>query len=168
MRLSEGNPFKTCANPQAHNQKTQPSNRLWEQIGLNISRCKPFRCISYNTGQDDLLIGIWPGALGVLRIVDVFLISSFGGGREKRRENNKQITQITFCKVAQALMLWFITSSDFFVFFCVVCLVFPGTWPCPSLILVCWFLVVFFWFSLWFLFLLFWKIWGEVGTKTPA
>ena len=46
MRLSEGNPFRTCANPQARNLFTQPSKPLWERNGLNISRFKLFRRIS--------------------------------------------------------------------------------------------------------------------------
>ena len=34
MRLSDGSIFKTCANPQAHNPKTQPSKPLWERNAL--------------------------------------------------------------------------------------------------------------------------------------
>ena len=48
MRLSGGNPFKTCANPQAHNLFTQPSKPLSERNGLNISRFKLFGRISYS------------------------------------------------------------------------------------------------------------------------
>ena len=46
MRLSEGNPFKTCAKPQTQ-PKTQRRKPLWERNGLNISRFKLFVRISY-------------------------------------------------------------------------------------------------------------------------
>ena len=32
MRLSEGNPFKACANPQAHNQKLSRANRYQNEM----------------------------------------------------------------------------------------------------------------------------------------
>ena len=44
-RLSEGNPFKACANPQARDQKTSKPP-LRERDGLNISPFKLFRSIS--------------------------------------------------------------------------------------------------------------------------
>ena len=46
MRLSEGNPFKTCANPQAHNQKLVRANvyeneMVWTYRDLNRSGASP-------------------------------------------------------------------------------------------------------------------------------
>ena len=32
MRLSEGNPFKTCTNPQAHNQKLSRANVYGNEV----------------------------------------------------------------------------------------------------------------------------------------
>ena len=32
MRLSEGNPFKTCANPQTHNQKLNRANHYENEM----------------------------------------------------------------------------------------------------------------------------------------
>ena len=47
MRLSEGNHFKTCAKPQAHNPKLNRANRYENEMVLKISRFKLFRRISY-------------------------------------------------------------------------------------------------------------------------
>ena len=46
MRLSEGNPFKTCANPQRHNQKLNKANRYENEMvetyrNLNCSGASP-------------------------------------------------------------------------------------------------------------------------------
>ena len=46
MRLSEGNPFKTCASPQAHNQKLNRANRYENEMvltyrDLNCSGASP-------------------------------------------------------------------------------------------------------------------------------
>ena len=48
MRLSEGNPFKTCANPQAHNQKLNRANRYENEMvytyrDLNCSGASPIK-----------------------------------------------------------------------------------------------------------------------------
>ena len=50
MCLSEGNPFKTCVKPQAHNQKLNRANR-YENEMVYISRFKLFRRISYGIGH---------------------------------------------------------------------------------------------------------------------
>ena len=48
MRLSEGNPFKTCANPEAHNQKLSRANLYENEMvktyrDLNCSGASPIR-----------------------------------------------------------------------------------------------------------------------------
>ena len=48
MSLSEGIPFKTCANPQARNREINRANLYENEMVLNISRFKLFGSISYN------------------------------------------------------------------------------------------------------------------------
>ena len=73
MRLFEGNPFKTCANPQAHNQKPNRANRYENNNGLNISRFKLFRCISYY----------------LVDVSDIFYFFLLGEGRGNLRRQDR-------------------------------------------------------------------------------
>ena len=66
MRLSEGNLFTTCANPQAHNQKSQPSKPLWDRSFSYKGRSSPARgyksgCVcSYMAGVISHQRSDWP------------------------------------------------------------------------------------------------------------
>ena len=47
MRLSEGNPFKTCASPQAHDQKINRANLYENEIVKTYRDLKRFRIIYF-------------------------------------------------------------------------------------------------------------------------
>ena len=84
LRLSEGNPFKTSANPQAHNQKLSRAN-VYEN---EISRFKLSRCISYAIDYVAFCLPCTPNVLQINSppvFFVVFLFVIFTGIRCGRR-----------------------------------------------------------------------------------